>query len=90
MRALHRWTFLVLFGCFTSAAWAGNGNVYLAAPDGLRIYAPDGHHLGTVTAPRPIHNLAWGGADGRTLYLTARDRLYRLPLLVGGPGRSTP
>jgi gluconolactonase len=64
-----------------------NGNVYLAAPDGLRIYAPDGRHLGTVTAPRPIHNLAWGGTDGRTLYLTARDRLYRLPLLVGGPRR---
>jgi gluconolactonase len=64
-----------------------NGNVYLAAPDGLRIYAADGRHLGTVTAPRPIHNLAWGGADGRTLYLTARDRLYRLPLLVGGPQR---
>jgi gluconolactonase len=61
------------------------GNVYLAAPDGLRIYAPDGRQLGTVKAPRPIHNLAWGGADGRTLYLTARDRLYRLPLLVGGP-----
>ena len=60
------------------------GNVYLAAPDGLRIYASDGRHLGTITAPRPIHNFAWGGADGRTLYLTARDRLYRLPLLVGG------
>jgi len=63
------------------------GNVYLAAPDGLRIYAPDGRHLGTVTAPRPIHNLAWGGADGHTLYLTARDRLYRLPLKVGGVQR---
>jgi gluconolactonase len=60
------------------------GNVWLAAPDGLRIYATDGRHLGTVRAPRPIHNFAWGGADGRTLYLTARDRLYRMPLLVGG------
>jgi gluconolactonase len=64
-----------------------DGNVYLAAPDGLRIYAPDGRHLGSVIAPRPIHNLAWGGADGRTLYLTARDRLYRLPLLTGGVQR---
>jgi gluconolactonase len=63
------------------------GNVYLAAPDGLRIYAADGRHLGTVKAPRPIHNLAFGGADGHTLYLTARDRLYRLPLLVGGVQR---
>lgn len=30
MRALHRWTFLVLFGCLAGAASAGNGNVYLA------------------------------------------------------------
>jgi len=64
-----------------------DGNLYLAAPDGLRIYAADGRHLGTVTAPRPVHNLAWGGVDGHTLYLTARDRLYRLPLLTDGARR---
>lgn len=60
------------------------GNLYVSAPDGLRIYAPDGRHLGTITAPRPIHNFAWGGAEGRTLYLCARDRLYRIELLVEG------
>jgi gluconolactonase len=60
------------------------GNVYLAAPDGLRIYSASGKHLGTVVAPRPIHNFAWGGDDGKTLYLTARDRLYRIALLVEG------
>jgi gluconolactonase len=60
------------------------GNLYLAAPDGLRIYSADGSHLGTIVAPRPIHNVAWGGDDGRTLYLTARDRLYRLPLQIQG------
>jgi gluconolactonase len=63
------------------------GNVYVAAPDGLRIYAPDGRHLGTLTAPRPIHNIAWGGEDGRTLYLCARDRLYRIDLAVAGVRR---
>lgn len=60
------------------------GNLYLAAPDGLRIYCASGKHLGTVVAPRPIHNFAWGGDDGKTLYLTARDRLYRIALLVEG------
>jgi gluconolactonase len=60
------------------------GNLYLSAPDGLRIYSSAGKHLGTVIAPRPIHNFAWGGDDGRTLYLTARDRLYRIALLVEG------
>ncbi|HET9693648.1 MAG TPA: SMP-30/gluconolactonase/LRE family protein [Steroidobacteraceae bacterium] len=60
------------------------GNVWVAGPDGLRVYSAAGRHLGTIRAPRPIHNFAWGGADGRMLYLTARDRLYRMPVLVGG------
>ena len=60
------------------------GNLYLSAPDGLRIYSSAGKHLGTLIAPRPVHNFAWGGDDGRTLYLTARDRLYRIALLVEG------
>lgn len=60
------------------------GNLYLSAPDGLRIYSSQGRHLGTIVAPRPIHNFAWGDDDGKTLYLTARDRLYRIALLVEG------
>ena len=42
-----------------------------------------GKHLGTIKAPRHIHNLAWGD-DGRTLYLCARDSLYRMKLNVEG------
>jgi gluconolactonase len=60
------------------------GNIWVAAPDGLRIYSPAARHLGTIRAPRPIHNFTWGGSDERTLYMTARDRLYRMPLNVGG------
>ena len=60
------------------------GNVWVAAPDGLRVYAASGRHLGTIQAPRPIHNFAWGGRAGRTLYMTARDRLYRMPLSIAG------
>jgi len=60
------------------------GNVYLSTPAGLRIFSAAGVHLGTIRAPKPIHNFAWGGADGKTLYLTARDTLYRMPLLVEG------
>jgi gluconolactonase len=60
------------------------GNVYLSTPAGLQIFSASGIHLGTIRAPKPIHNFAWGGADGRTLYLTARDTLYRIPLLVEG------
>jgi gluconolactonase len=61
------------------------GNLYVTAPDGVRIYSPAGKHLGTITVPRIVHNLAWGGADGRTLYLCASDRLYRIDVLIPGP-----
>jgi gluconolactonase len=60
------------------------GNLYVTAPDGVRIYGPAGKHLGTIIAPRTVHNLAWGGEDGRTLYLCAHDRLYRIELLSTG------
>ncbi len=60
------------------------GNVYVSGPGGLWILSPRGKHLGTLLGPRPVHNFAWGGADGKTLYMTARDSLYRMPLLVRG------
>jgi gluconolactonase len=60
------------------------GNVYLSAPGGVWIFNADGKHLGTITAPKPVHNFAWGGPDGKTLYLCARSALYRIPLLVEG------
>jgi gluconolactonase len=60
------------------------GNVYVSGPGGMWILSPAGKHLGTVIAPRPIHNFAWGGKDGKTLYLTAQDKLYRMKLLVEG------
>jgi gluconolactonase len=60
------------------------GNLYLSAPGGVWIFAASGKHLGTVTAPHPVHNFAWGGKDGRTLYLCARSALYRIDLLIPG------
>ena len=48
------------------------------------VFDDAGKHLGTIRAPKAVHNFAWGGSDGKTLYLTARSTLYRLPLLVEG------
>jgi gluconolactonase len=60
------------------------GNLYVSAPGGVWIFDAIGKHLGTITAPTAVHNFAWGGADGRTLYLCARTNLYRIPLLIPG------
>lgn len=60
------------------------GNVYVSGPGGLWILSPQGKHLGTIVAPEHPHNLAWGDADGKTLYLTAQTSLYRIRLNIPG------
>jgi gluconolactonase len=60
------------------------GNLYVSGPGGLWVLSPEGKHLGTLVTPRHAHNMAWGGEDGRTLYLTAQDRLYRIRLNLPG------
>ena len=67
-----------------------DGNLYVSGPGGVWVIAADGTHLGTIRPPRLPANFAWGGADGKTLYLTARSSLYRLDLQVPGSGVGAP
>lgn len=60
------------------------GNLYVSGPGGLWILSPEGVHLGTIAGPEHPHNMAWGGADYRTLYLTSQHGLYRMTLNVPG------
>ena len=60
------------------------GNLYVSGPGGLWIISPAGKHLGTIVGPEHPHNFAWGGADGRTLYMTAQTGLYRIRLGIPG------
>lgn len=60
------------------------GNLYVSAPGGLWVISPEGKHLGTIVTPRHVHNMAWGDADGQTLYLCARSGLYRIRLNIAG------
>jgi gluconolactonase len=60
------------------------GNLYVSGPGGLWVISPAGKHLGTIKAPKHIHNMAWGDADGQTLYLCARSGLYRMRLGIAG------
>jgi gluconolactonase len=55
----------------------------VTAPGGLWVYAPSGKLIGTVSIPEHPANLHWGGADWRTLYVTASTSVYALPVKVG-------
>jgi gluconolactonase len=56
----------------------------VSGPGGLWVIAPSGAHVGTIIAPKHIHNMAWGEEDGKTLYLCARSGLYRMRLNIPG------
>ena len=60
------------------------GNVYCTGPGGIWIISPDGKHLGTIWETHRPANLAFGGPDGKTLYITSRPGLFRIPLKVAG------
>jgi len=60
------------------------GNLFVSANDGVRVVAPDGTPWGTITVPEQPANCAFGDADHRTLYITARTGLYRVRLAVAG------
>ena len=54
------------------------GNLFVCGPGGVWVIVPDGTRLGLLVLPEDPHNLAWGGDDGRTLFVTALDSVYRL------------
>ncbi len=60
------------------------GNLYTTAGDGVRIYDPAGVRLATIKLPEVPANCGFGGADGRTLFVTARTSLYSVPLKIAG------
>ncbi|HEY91687.1 MAG TPA: SMP-30/gluconolactonase/LRE family protein [Dehalococcoidia bacterium] len=60
------------------------GNVYCTGPGGFWIISPEGKCLAKVNPPELPANLAWGDADMKSLYLTARTGLYRVRLNIAG------
>ena len=60
-----------------------DGRVWSSAGDGVHIFAPDGSLIGKILTPEGPANLGFGGADGKTLFITARKSLYSIQVLVG-------
>jgi gluconolactonase len=53
------------------------GNVWTTGPGGLLVISRDGKLLGRALTFQPTSNVAFGGADGKSVYLTANDRIMR-------------
>jgi gluconolactonase len=66
------------------------GNVFVSAPGGVWILSPQGKALGRIVPPEHDANLAFGDADGKSLYLTASTGLYRIRVNIPGVRPAAP
>ncbi len=62
------------------------GNLFVTTSDGIAVYAPNGALFGLIEIPNDGNpaNCAFGGTDARTLFITAREALYRVRLARAG------
>lgn len=76
--ASHERTFIAkIDGTPDGLRVAENGNLYIAAR-GVAVYSPTAKLLRTIEFPEIPANCAFGDADLRTLYVTARTSVYRV------------
>jgi sugar lactone lactonase YvrE len=59
------------------------GNVYCSGPGGVLMFSPEGQQLETIRVPQVVTNMAWGGSDRKTLYITVRNSIYAIQRPVG-------
>lgn len=67
------------------------GDVYVASSAGIVVFDPSGKRLGTISTQRQVPtNCAFGGADQRTMFITAGRTLFAIPNMPipGIPGRT--
>ena len=61
-----------------------DGRLWSSARDGIRVYGPDGAHVATIAFPNQPTNCAFGDEDSKTLYVTAREGVYKVACKVKG------
>ncbi|MDM8552011.1 SMP-30/gluconolactonase/LRE family protein, partial [Desulfobacterales bacterium HSG2] len=59
------------------------GNIYLTNENGVQVYDSSGNLTETIAVDNPT-NVCFGGTDGQTLFITARDSVYSLRMNVSG------
>lgn len=54
------------------------GYVWTSALDGVHCLSLEGALIGKIWLPQQTSNLCFGGADGRTMFITSSDKVYRV------------
>jgi hypothetical protein len=68
------------------------GNLYVTRPgiNSIEVVSPEGKSLGLIPFPEAPSNCTFGGADFKTLYVTARTSVYSAKMAVVGYRFATP
>lgn len=60
------------------------GRLYCAAIGGVQVFSPRGEHLGTIPVSLQPQNIAFAGADKKTLYMVGRGAAFKVRVLTAG------
>jgi gluconolactonase len=60
------------------------GNVYSTGPLGVHVVSPHGKLLARLKIPEECTNMAWGGDDWCTLFITTFHSVFRTRALISG------
>jgi len=60
------------------------GNLWTTGPGGVLAFSPAGELLGRLRVPGGTTNVAFGERDGRTLFITAGDRVFSVRTKMEG------
>jgi gluconolactonase len=66
-----------------------NGNIWVAAGDGVQVFNPAGKLLGKIHTPEVSANLSFGMSDSQTLFIGATSSIWSIELNIAGATRST-
>ena len=58
------------------------GNVYSTGPGGVWVFSPSGELLEVIEVPEVAANLTWGDNGNQTLYITATNSVYSIPIHI--------
>ena len=61
-----------------------DGRVYCTGPGGCWVFDASGSRLGIIRLPEMPANCAWGGAENRTMFFTARSSVYSMRMTTPG------
>ena len=69
---------------FDGFRFDADDNLWTSCGDGVACYNRSGEQIGFIKMPERVSNVEFGGADGKTLFITASTSFYMTTLNIKG------